>query len=54
MWQFEQGTLTCAPVSGNDVLLWSNVAGCQAIVVWQVEQVVGMPALTCGGLVVPL
>ena len=33
-----------APVSGNEVVLWLNVADVQLVVVWQVVQVVGNPA----------
>src|ERR1700690_1553825 len=35
-WQVAQGTLTWAPVSGNDVLLWSKLAFVQSVVVWQI------------------
>jgi hypothetical protein len=34
-------------VSGNGVVLWSNVAGCQAVFEWHVVQSVGNPV--CGG-----
>jgi hypothetical protein len=42
-WQVAQATVACAPVSGNDVVLWLNVALVQFVVEWQVAHVVGKP-----------
>ncbi len=53
-WQLMQGTVTCAPVSGNPVCEWSNVAPCQVEVEWQVWHVVGNPAVAWLGFVVPV
>lgn len=47
-------TDVCAPVSGKLVLLWLNVDGCHAVVVWHVVQSVANPADACGGFVAPL
>jgi hypothetical protein len=46
-WHWAQTTVVCPPVRGNGVLLWLNVAGCQAAVVWHVVQSVENPV--CGG-----
>jgi hypothetical protein len=46
LWHFWQVVLRCAPVSGKAVLLWLNVAGSQALVVWHEEQV-PLKALPC-------
>jgi hypothetical protein len=51
-WHCAQGVLTCAPVSGNLVVLWLKVAGDQAVVVWHTSHVVGKPEATWFGLVV--
>ena len=52
-WHEAQGTLTCAPVSGNGVLLWLKVAVVQVMgaAPWQVVQSVGK--VVCGGLLAP-
>ena len=44
----------CAPVSGNWVRLWSNLAPFHCDVVWQITQSCGKPAATWFGLAVPL
>lgn len=55
VWHFVHGvTVACAPVSGNFVVLWLNVEGCHAVVLWQVVQSVEKPPDAWGGLVVPL
>ena len=46
-WHCAQATVVWPPVSGNGVLLWLNVAGCQAVFVWHVVQSVTNPV--CGG-----
>jgi hypothetical protein len=46
MWHAVHATLVCAPVSGNGVLLWLNVAPVQLVVEWQSEQSCGNPAAT--------
>ncbi len=44
MWHAVHGvTVACAPVSANPIAEWSNVAGCQDVVVWQVVQSVENP-----------
>ena len=53
-WQVAQATFTCAPVSGNLVVLWLNVAPFQFVVLWQREQSCGNPAVTWFGLLVPV
>src|SRR5512146_1384314 len=52
MWQLVQLTLVWAPVSGKIVLLWSNVEGTHALVLWQTWQSVGKPLAVWFGLVV--
>jgi hypothetical protein len=52
VWHVSQVTLTCAPVNGNEVRLWSKAAGCQAAVPWQTAQVCGKPDCTWFGFVV--
>ena len=48
-----QAVVVWAPVSGNVVLLWLNVAPVQSVVVWHVSQVVGNPTAVWEGLFVP-
>jgi hypothetical protein len=38
VWHFWHSRFVWAPVSLNAVLLWSNVDGDQALVLWQVPQ----------------
>jgi len=45
-WHVAQGTVVCAPVNGKGGFEWSNEAGIQPPVEWQMEQSVGNPALT--------
>ena len=52
-WQDAQETVLWAPVSGNAVPAWSNVAPGHAAVPWQDAQSVGKPAATWFGFVVP-
>ena len=40
------GVVVCAPVSGNRVVAWLNVAGVHAVVVWHSWQSCGKPAAT--------
>src|ERR1700746_1057932 len=47
-----QCTCWCAPVRGNAVFEWSNDAGCQPAVVWQILHCSGIPAAMWFGLVV--
>jgi hypothetical protein len=51
-WQLLQVSVAWKPVSGNNVLEWSNVALSHVAVLWQTEQSVGNPAATWLGLVV--
>jgi hypothetical protein len=47
VWQRAHSTPRCAPVRGKRVRLWfTDDAGLQAAVTWQVWQVVGNPAPT--------
>jgi hypothetical protein len=46
------GTAAWAPVSGKADVAWLNVAGVQAMVVWQDLHSVGNPPATCAGFVV--
>jgi hypothetical protein len=55
MWHVAQATLSCPLVSINPVVLWSNVAVVQLIVVWHVVQLArpkAGPADGCTGFVV--
>src|SRR5512144_2517612 len=53
-WQFWHATVVCAPVSGNTVLLWSKLAGCHAVVLWQIVHCCEKPPATWFGFVVLL
>src|SRR5207253_9604394 len=53
IWHCWHDTLTWNPVSGNLVsVLWSNFAPAQPVVLWQVAQVVGKPAVLWFGFAV--
>ena len=45
-WHSAQAIVRCAPSSGKLDRDWSKVAGSQAVVRWQVEQLVGKPEAT--------
>ena len=51
-WHWAQVTVRWAPARGKRVLLWSKVAGRQALVVWQLLHVVGKAAAVWLGDVV--
>ena len=52
-WHWAHATVVCAPVSGNaSSSMWSNLAPCHCVVVWQSVQSCGNPAATWFGLVV--
>ncbi len=54
LWHWSQVAARWFPVSGKRVRSWLIVAPSQAVVVWQVAQVVGKAGVVCFGLVVPL
>jgi len=54
VWQDTQLVERCAPVKGNAVVSWLNVAGCHAAVEWHDTQSVEMPEDACAGAVVAL
>jgi hypothetical protein len=51
-WHCMHGTAAWAPVSGKADVAWLNVAGVQAMVVWQDLHSVENPPATCAGFVV--
>ena len=45
-WHWVQATLACAPVNGNFVALWLNVAVSHDVVLWHCWHVCGKPLVT--------
>jgi hypothetical protein len=55
MWHDAQATVACPLVSGNPVVLWSNIAVVQLTVLWHTAQFAAancVPAVECTGLFV--
>ena len=55
-WQDAQGTVRCAPVSGNGNVLaeWLKVELVKSVVLWHWVQSCGYPSAAWFGFVVPL
>ena len=45
IWHCEQATFACAPLNGHPVIAWLKFTFIHELVLWQVAQLVGKPAL---------